>query len=220
MRARCQNRSEDRMDAAAPKPESPAPDVPSRHYDLTLMIGQPRFVFRNPNRGVTLQPDAILWTQDGREMRAPLNTIREVRMQSGGDWRNALNQCAITFTGGRMLTLTDGTAYGATDDAQTPIYRNFVRDLHRCLERAKLTSAVRFVAGYSQGRYMLVLACAIILGVIGVVAPLVLLFIVRKLEVLGVLIGGCAMCWPLAKMVMANQPRSYNPAYPPGELME
>lgn len=208
------------MDTAAPTPQSPTGETPSRHYDLTLMIGQPRFVFRNPNRGVTLQPDAMLWTQDGQEMRAPLNTIQEVRMQSGGDWRNALNQCQITFTGGRMLTVTDGTAYGAVDDAQTPIYRSFVRDLHRCLERAKLTSAIRFIAGYSEGRYMVVLVCAIILGAMGVVAPLVLLVILRKLEVLGVLAAGCAMCWPLAKMVMANQPRSYNPAYPPNELLE
>jgi hypothetical protein len=206
------------MDTAAPTPDSR--DTPRRYYDLVLMIGQPRFVFRNPNRGVTLQPDAILWTQDGREMRAPLNTIREIRMQSGGDWRNALNQCVITFAGGRMLTMTDGTAYGATDDAQTPIYRGFVRDLHRCLEKAKLTSGIAFIAGYTQGRYMVVLVAAIVLGVMCIATPLVLLVILREIKVLGVLIAGGFMCWPLAKMVMANAPRSYNPAYPPGELME
>lgn len=208
------------MDTATPTPQSPPGPAPSRRYDLTLMIGRPRFVFRNPNRGVTLHADALSWSEDGRESRAPLNTIRTIRMQSGGDWRNALNQCQIEFSNGNMLTVTDGTAYGATDDAQTPIYRGFVRDLHRALENAKLTSAIRFIAGYSEGRYMVVLVCAVILGVIGIATPLVLLLIVRKLEVLGLLVAGCAMCWPLAKMVMANQPRSYNPAYPPGELME
>ena len=208
------------MDTAAPTPQSPPGETPGRRYDLTLMTGRPRFVFRNPNRGVTLQPDALLWTQDGQEIRAPLNTIRTIRMQSGGDWRNAMNQCQIEFSGGRMLTVTDGSAYGTTDDAQTPIYRAFVRDLHHTLERAKLTSGIRFIAGYGEGRYMVVLVCAVILGVMGVATPLVLLLIVRKLEVLGLLVAGCAMCWPLAKMVMANQPRSYNPAYPPGELME
>ncbi|MGE0566037.1 MAG: hypothetical protein AB7O50_16170 [Pseudolabrys sp.] len=200
------------MDTAIPPPD--------RRYELFVIAGGKRFYFRNDDCGVTLDGDGIAWTRNGEEARAPLNTIREVRLQSGGDWRNAVNSCQIIFAGGHTLAVTDAGAHGAVDHARTPAYRAFVGDLHGRLEIAKLSASIAFIAGYTQGRYMVVLVCAILLGLMGVAAPLVLLFIVRDIKVLGLLVAGSFLCWPLARMVMANAPRSYNPSYPPIELLE
>jgi hypothetical protein len=63
--------------------------------------------------------------------------------------------------------------------------------------------------------------------VIGVIAalffvgtPLVLVFIVRDWRVLLTLAAGAAFIWPFWKVIETNRPRSYDPRFPPGELMD
>jgi hypothetical protein len=198
---------------------APAPS-PARSYDLYLVADGRRFYIRNDDRGVTLDDNGLAWIAGGRADGAPFGNIVEVRMQSGGDWKNALNQCQIRFRDNHLLTVTDGNRYGATDDARTPVYRDFVRDLHARLIAARLAPSIRFIAGYSHGNCMVVLTAAVFMGMLGVATPVVLLLITGKLEALYLLIGGAFMVWPMYTMVSNNKPRGYHPQQPPGELME
>lgn len=198
-----------------------SPKPAARTYDLVVVTAQPSFVFKHANRGVTVGSDTLSWTKDGATVSVPLHSIRTIRMQSGGDWRNETNMCQISFADAPMLTVMDVATSGIADPAQLPIYRAFVRDLHKTLVRGGHAPRIAFLAGYSEGRYTLILICAILLGLIGVGGPLVLLmFFVRNMQVLGALAAGSVLVWPLAIMVRNNTPRNYDPSRPPGELME
>ena len=105
-------------------------------YGLSLNAGDKRFTFKNTDNGITLTDWKLSWTADGKDDSAPLENIASVHLQSGGDFENPLNQCRIVFADGHILSVTDGTAYGTADDAQTAIYREFVQDLHTRLAMA------------------------------------------------------------------------------------
>jgi len=202
-------------------PQSVPALPPAREYDLVVSTNRPGLVLRHVNRGVSLNGDIVAWTRNGEQVSARLDTIRTVRLQSGGDWRNTINTCQISFADAPMLTVMDVGAAGFADEGQLPAYRAFVHDLHTTLIAQDLAARIDFIAGYTQGRYMLILTCAILLGLIAIGTPLVLLmFFVRNLQVLGVLAAGAILMWPLVKMVRNNRPRPYDPAHPPGELME
>jgi hypothetical protein len=188
-------------------------------YDLAIVAGGRRFYFKNKDRGITLTDWKLAWHADGQDDEAPLQDIASVRLMAGGDFKNPLNQCQITFADGDILTVTDGSAYGVADDAQTPLYRDFLTTLHARLALAP-HGTIAFIQGYPQTNYAIVMVAACLLGIIGVVLPVVLLFIVQKLEVLLLLVAGIGLCWPLYKMVSANAPRPYNPQALPNELME
>ena len=94
-----------------------------------------------------------------------------------------------------------------------------MRALHARLALAP-PGTITFIRGYEETKHTVVAAAAFLLGLIGVAGPLVLLLIVQKMEVLFVLIGGCALCWPLYNMVKNNAPRAYDPKQLPEELME
>jgi hypothetical protein len=188
-------------------------------YDLFLTTGGKRFYFRNTDRGVTLTDWRIAWTADGKTDSAPLETIASVRLQCGGDWKNPLNQCRISFADGRLLTVTDGNQFGTADAAQTPVYRDFVRALHARLALAP-SGAITFIQGYPETNYRVVKVAASLLGLISVVGPLILWIMVGKMEVFFLLIGGIGLCWPMIKMVQNNAPRPYDPRQLPEELME
>ena len=201
--------------------DAPAPGDDHLH-EIYLRAGKSRFYFRNPDRGVSLSDERITWTSDGQANGAPLADIVEVHLESGGDWRNAISQCQITFADGYRIAVTNGSQYGTASDAQRPAYREFVRDLHGRLAAPGFVpnrGPVRYTAGYSGARYHVVVVCGILLGIIGVALPLVLLLIVQKLEVLWVLAAGIGLCWPLARIIQTNAPRDYDPSYLPEELL-
>jgi hypothetical protein len=189
-----------------------------RRYDVYLTAGGRRFYFRNDNHGVTLDDARIAWTYDGRTEKAPLSDIVAVHLQSGGSWQNVIDQCEIAFATGDTVTVSNAGASGVPDDGQTPIYRDFVRDLHRRLA-ARGAGAIRFTAGYRPLNYRVVLVGAVLLGMICVALPLVLLAITGEFKVLGLLVGGVVLCWPLARMVQNNAPREYQPQKLPDELL-
>jgi hypothetical protein len=190
----------------------------TRTYDVYLTTSARRFYFRNPNHGVTLTNDKIGWTFDDTTDEALFANIVAVHLQSGGDWRNVIDQCTIELSDGLTLSITNGNSGGLPDDTQVPLYRDFVRDLHRRLA-ARKSASIRFTAGTTPGRYQVVLVCAILLGIICVALPFVLVFITGQLKALGLLIAGGFLCWPLAKMVQNNTPRAYRPEQIPEELL-
>jgi hypothetical protein len=188
-------------------------------YDLSLLAGGRRFSFKNNDRGVMLTDWRIGWTADGKEDSAPLENIASVRLFCAGDFKNPLNQCQITFVDKHLLTVTDGNEYGSVDDNQTTVYRDFVQALHARLALAP-PGTIQFMRGYPATNFYVVSIAAGLLALMCVATPLVMLFLVQKMEVLFVLIAGIGLCWPLYKMVSNNAPRSYDPRQLPEELME
>lgn len=200
-----------------------APAPASTSYDLHFVLEGQRFFWRNPNVGVTLtdagRDSAIAWQSEGRDGSGLWTDIVSVTMSSRTAGKDAINLCRIAFRGGRTITLTDAGADGLVDEARTPVYRDFLRALHARLAQAP-AGTIAFKAGFSEGRYKALQVLFAIAALFFVGTPVVLLFIVRKWQVLGVLVAGAFFVWPLWKVVENNRPRSYDPRKPPGELME
>jgi hypothetical protein len=200
-----------------------APAPVSTHYDLHFLIDHKGFFWRNPNCGVALidagRDSALAWTTERGEVSRLWTEIRAVNMISTSDGKAEVNQCRIDFRDGRSLTLTDAGSAGSVDEEKTPIYRNFVRALHARLALAP-PGTIRFTAGVSESRHMVMTIAAFVGALFFVGLPLVLLFIVRDWKVLGALAAGAGFIWPLWNLVEKNRPRGYDPHHPPGELME
>jgi hypothetical protein len=176
------------------------------------------FHIHNSNCGVTLTTERIEWTFDGRNDSAPLANIRSVHLQSGGDPRNPLNTCTVTFADGYQLYVTNGDAWGTLGgEEQLQAFRTFVLDLH---VRLAANDHTRFTAGYQGFRYPLIIAGGGVLGLLCVVLPIVAMVVGKSLWPIMALIGGVGICWPLIKSIEKNAPRSYDPRYPPMELLE
>lgn len=200
-----------------------APAAVSTSYDLHVLPNGMRFYWRNTNRGVTIidagRESSLVWRTDGRDVSRLWTDIVAVNLLTASDGKSAVNHCRIRFRDGRDIAVTDADARGQVDDSRTPVYRDFVRALHRRLTHAP-AGAIRFSAGVSDGRHMTQMAILMIAGLLFTGVPLVLLFVVRDWRVLGVLATGVAFIWPFWKIVARNRPRSYDPRHPPGELME
>lgn len=191
----------------------------AREYDLAFGASSRTYIFRNPNRGISLTAERISWVLEGRPDSAPYINIASVHLRSGGDWRNAVSHCAITFADRYVLTVTNSNEVGAADEESSRIYRNFVHDLHAHLLASRTKRNVRYLAGYQGARYVIMLVCTMILGGIFVVLPFFLLFRFGSLEILITLGAGIGLTWPLVRMVTNNMPREYSPKSPPEELL-
>lgn len=187
-----------------------------RSYGLYLSSGL-SFHWSNPNHGVRLTDDRIAWTIDDNRQDAHFSRIVEVRLQTGGNAQDLIAMCKITFVDGYVLTVYNGSAMGLPDNAQAALYRDFVRDLHRRLVASK--ARVDYIAGFSEGRYHIVLPASIALGLIVVALPFVLVLITGEIKVLFALIAGAWLFWPMYKMVQANKPQTYDPTHLPSELL-
>lgn len=191
----------------------------AREYDLAFGTSSRTYMFRNPNRGISLTGERISWVLEGKPDSAPYTNIASVHLQSGGDWRNAVSQCAITFADRYVLTVTNANASGSADEDNSRIYRSFVFDLHALLVASKTKRSVRYLAGYQGARYIIILLCTMILGGMFVALPFFLLFRFGSLEILFTLCAGIGLTWPLVRMVTNNMPRDYSPKALPDELL-
>ncbi len=197
----------------------PPPAAPESRYDLYLRAGRSiGFYFRNANHGVSLTAERINWTFDDKSDGAPYQNIRSVHLQSGGDWRDPVNTCLITFADGYKLALTNSNDTGAgADEERRPVYRDFVRDLHGRLAASRIS--IKFTAGLQGIRYPLIVACSVALGIICVGVPIVVMVLQRSIGPIMALLAGVALYWPLMKMIEKNAPRNYDPQHPPEELL-
>lgn len=202
-----------------------APAPASKTYDLHFVLDNKGYVWRNPNRGVTLTDAGVKsslgWrtASDGRADSRLWTDITQVGMAMSSDGRDALNQCRISFRDGRCLVVTDTGADGRLDESRTPVYRDFVRALHARLSAAP-AGTIRFSAGVSEGRHRAMQVILVIAALFFVGTPVVLLFLIGDWRILGVLVAGAGFVWPFWKITENNRPRSYDPRRPPGELME
>jgi hypothetical protein len=211
---------------SAPAATSPAPSPPtpaSKAYDLYYLVDGKFFFLKNPNRGVTMvdagRDSCLTWEAKTGPGRQLWTHIVSVTMMTGSDGKAEVNQCKIAFRDGRSLTVSDAGESGTVDHERTPIYSDFIRALHLRLAQAP-AGTIAFKAGMTDGRYLGMKIAMVIAGLFFVGLPFVLLFIVRDWRVLGVLLAGAAFVWPFMKIMEKNKPRSYDPKYPPGELME
>jgi hypothetical protein len=188
-------------------------------YDLYLRAGRSiGFYYRNSNHGVTLTPERINWTFEGEGDGAPYQNIRSVHLQTGGDWRDPVHTCLITFADGYQLVVINSNEYGTgTDNERRPVYREFVRDLHARL--AELKTPTTFTAGLLGFRYPLIIACSIFLGAVSIGVPVVAMIVTRSIGPITALLAGVALYWPLMTAIEKNSPRNYDPKHPPPELL-
>jgi hypothetical protein len=211
------------MTATAPAPELPTA-TDSTAYDLYYLVNDKRFFRRDLNRGVSLvdggRDSAILWrTTKGEADRQLWTDIISVNMTSGTSGKDVVNNCRIDFRGGRFLIVTDAGTTGQADHGRTPIYRDFVRALHSRLALAP-PGTIRFSAGISNARQVVMLTLGAIARLLFVATPPGLVMILREWRALGPLATGTSFIWPFWKVIETNRPRSYDPRFPPGELMD
>ena len=216
--------------AAMPQPATPPPiPIPvspplaplssghPRIYDVRFAVPGGRF-FRRPYHGVALSDDAIAWMVEERTDSAPLDSIAAVHLDTAGTPQFVIKQCKITFANGVPLTVSNINSTGRPDDKMTPVYRDFVRDLHATLA-ARHQDGVHYTAGLAPWRYKGLFVTSIVAGLMFVATPLVLLAIEADLTTLGLLAAGVGLCWPLAIMLRNNKPRDYTPDRLPEELL-
>ncbi len=186
--------------------------LPESRYDLYFRAGRSiGFYFHNDNHGVTLTAERINWTFDGQDDGAPFKNIRSVHLQTGGDWRDPVHTCLITFADGYQLVVINADGYGAgTDEARRPVYREFVRDLHARLaaRRRRRPASPPACKGV---RYPLIIVLSVLIGAVSIVVPVVAMILSGSIGPIATLFAGVGLYWPLMKMIEKNAPRSYDP---------
>jgi hypothetical protein len=193
----------------------------SRSYDVYFYVaGGPRFVLRNVNHGIAVGAEGIAFTGNGTAHRQAYATIAAVHLQTAalGNADRVIDQCKIEFIDGSAVIVSNASSSGLPDAGQTPLYRNFVRDLHARLA-AHGAGAIRLTAGMAPWRYKMLFGALIAAGLLFVVTPLGLLIVTGDWHVLIAMAMGLSLCWPFTRLMMNNAPRAYTPDRLPEELL-
>ncbi len=193
----------------------------SQAYDVYFIVpGSPRFVWRNANHGVTVSDSGISYTADGNARTAAFSDFAAIHLSTAalGNASNVIDQCKIEFNSGDTITISNAADTGLPNDAQTRIYRDFIRDLHSHLV-ATGHDNIRFTAGMSQTRYTGALITVVIAAAFFIVTPLVLTFITGDPHALILMGTGVFLVWPFMRLVSHNTPRNYTPDALPDELI-
>jgi hypothetical protein len=196
-----------------------APSLRSKAYDLYFVAGERRLVWKIADHGVTLERDAIAWTQDGQESRARFKEIAEVHLQTGAIGQQTIATCRLRFSDGSILRISSSNSEGVEDDTQAGLYSEFVHDLHGRLAVLKGASIV-FSAGFSEARYNFGKVLLVVAALFFVALPGLAALITGQLKAISLLFGGVFLAWPLYKVVEANAPRNYDPSDIPEELVQ
>jgi hypothetical protein len=193
---------------------------PKLHDVYFTVTGGSRFFLRNPNHGITVSDDGLAWTVDGRDNTVAFGDIVAVHLQTAalGNAQQIIDQCKIEFANGAALNISNTGTSGLPKAEQTPIYRDFVLDLHARLV-AHEHGAIRFTAGMAPWRYKGLLVTMIIAGILFLAVPFVLVLVTGDLHGLWLMLGGLGLGWPLVKLLQNNTPRDYTPDRLPDELL-
>jgi hypothetical protein len=190
-------------------------------YDVYFVVpGSPRLVWRIATHGITVSDNGISYTVNDSTRTAAFTDIAAIHLGTAGlgNAGNAIDQCKIEFKDGGTISISNAAPNGLPSNAQTLIYRDFVRDLHGRLV-ASGHDAIRFTAGMSSGRYKGALVTMIVAGLFFVVTPLVLAFVTGDPHALIPMGMGILLVWPFMRLISNNTPRNYMPDSLPGELM-
>jgi hypothetical protein len=192
----------------------------ARTYDVFFVTPTSRrFVLTNPNHGITVTSEGLAWAVGGMAQASALRDITAIHLSTASIGNaGEIDQCKIEFGSGGTITVTNSKANGLPDTAQTPFYRDFVRDLHKRLA-VEPHAAVRYSAGVSPLRYKFMVATLIVAALFFIVTPIGLMFFTGDPTALWYAGGGVALCFPLLRLLRTNTPRSYTPDRPPPELL-
>jgi len=105
----------------------------SHTYDVYFVVpGSPRFVWRIATHGITLSDSGIAYTVNDSPRTAAFTEIAAIHLSTAalGNASSVIDQCKIEFNNGSTIAISNAAANGLPKDAQTRIYRDFVRDLH------------------------------------------------------------------------------------------
>jgi hypothetical protein len=192
---------------------------PDRSYPLFVREGTGRFYFRLSDQGVTLTTDGLAWSFQGKERRRAFADIDSIRLQvvhvhKSGDY----GICEIRFRDGLVLRILASTAHGFADDDRSAAYAACMRDLHGRLA-ASGAATIRYHAGTTDTAHTAGVAIMVVAGLLFVGTPIVIFLMVRKLEVLGILLAAVAFIWPFWRKLEVNAPRPYSPQAVPADLL-
>ena len=115
-----------------------------------------------------------------------------------------------------VLSSSDGGTY---DAGQAAIYRSFVQDLHARLAALK-DAEITYTAGYSNARQKFGLVLLVVVVLFFLVLPTVLLLMTRELSLFSSLYFGVFLAWPLHRLILTNEPSTYDPRALPDELID
>jgi hypothetical protein len=198
----------------APSPASSS--ASPRTYDVCFSLPR-QSVFRRLDSGIVLNKDTLAWTQDDRTTETALGNIVAVHLSSSGQ-RVIVDRCAITFSDNNVLTVVNSDAGGYRDSEHAKSYRSFVQDLHARLASGPF-GAIRFTAGWTQSRYLMMLAFAAVGAIAAVVIGVWAFLMLRSFKGLIIVLFGCIGAFRLERMTRANAPRAYTPDKLPDALM-
>ncbi len=191
-------------------------DAPDAHrYELFTTDGAVRFALTLKDHGIALEPRALALMRAGRWTRADFADIASVTLSTATAGRTILAQCTIGLVNGGRIVVSNAGASGIADGRHDQAFRLFVRDLHAALVESGAAAGIAFRSGYSAGRSMglniAVGAAVLLLGVL----PLILFFISGEVKILGALVVGAFLLWPMLRVARMNTPRTYSPGNPP-----
>jgi len=193
----------------------------SQTYDVYFVVpGSRRFVWRVPTHGITVSDSAIAYMVNDSAQRAAFTDIAAIHLSTAalGNASNVIDQCKIEFNNGGTIVISNATSNGLPSDAQTRLYRDFVRDLHGRLV-ASGPDTISFTAGMSSGRYKGALVATVVAGLFFIVTPLVLALATGDPHALIPMGMGVLLVWPFMRLISNNTPRNYTPDSLPDELM-
>lgn len=205
------------MDAAAPTAKAKSKTV---RHDLFVTGGDNKFRWSMSDSGVTLAPDSLSWAIEGTTRERPYSDIFSIRLQRASAGTGAdVGICHIRFRDGIILNIHGGSAQGLADEAQNARYSAVMRDLHAHLVARDDTRHIRYLAGLSEGRYMVLSVTMVVAGLMFGVLPLGLLIMIHNLETLFVFVSAAGLLWGFYKLWEKNRPRGYSPRHVPEELL-
>jgi hypothetical protein len=197
---------------------TPHPVPARKSYDLYLGFGGKRFVWTNPDHGVTLTDDDIAWYAGGREWQARLRDIATVHLRTGNIGEYTIATCRLSFSDATTLLITSANSRGLQNETQDKLYVEFMQDFHARLAALK-DAPVAFSAGLSDARYRFGKVVVVVAGSLFIVTPTVLLLMTREWQMVWALSAGILLVWPVYRVMKANAPRRYDPRHVPLELL-
>lgn len=199
-----------------PMPSRTSPQT----HDVYFAAAGFRVYWSNPNHGITVGDDGLAFTVDGVQRAIAWSDIAAVHLQIAalGNAQNTIDQCKLDFTDGSAIVVSNATSSGLPSPAQTPVYRDFVRDLHAHLA-PRTSGAIRFSAGMAAWRYRALMITLAIAGLFFIVTPLGLTLFTGDWHALILAATGVAFVWPFVLLLTRSAPRTYRPDALPDELL-
>ena len=188
-------------------------------YDLFTLEPGARLVWKNSDRGVSLESTGLELKRGGRWQSlkyADIGTVTLSTARIGAS--RVIGQCTLTLRTGQRLVITNSNAAGLSDGLRDTLYREFVRDLHRQMVDSGAAERIIFRSGFSTARITVLLIALCAAALLFIALPAILLLVTHDLRALWVLIGGGALFAPAVHLARSNRPASYDPNRPPDLL--